>query len=84
VSIEIRQRSLPDSLRWLAGKLDSGPLTGDRLKSAAFAMHALADKILSERAHCGPGLCLGLTCCSYECSQGQCPSVPTEFRESTP
>lgn len=26
--------------------------------------------------HCRPGRCLGLTCCSYECSQGRCPSVP--------
>lgn len=34
--------------------------------------------------HCRPGRCMGLTCCSYECSQGRCPSIPAEFRESTP
>lgn len=25
--------------------------------------------------HCRPGRCLGLMCCSYECSRGRCPSV---------
>lgn len=34
--------------------------------------------------HCRPGRCMGLTCCSYECSQGRCPSIPAEFREPTP
>lgn len=34
--------------------------------------------------HCRPGRCLGLTCCSYECSQGRCPSIPEEFRKTTP
>lgn len=34
--------------------------------------------------HCRPGRCMALLCCSYECSQGRCPSVPAEFREPTP
>lgn len=34
--------------------------------------------------HCRPGRCMGLMCCSYECSQGRCPSIPAEFREPTP
>lgn len=34
--------------------------------------------------HCRPGRCLALTCCSYECSQGRCPSIPEEFRTATP
>ena len=34
--------------------------------------------------HCRPGRCLALMCCSYECSQGRCPSIPPEFREPTP
>lgn len=34
--------------------------------------------------HCRPGRCLGLTCCSYECSQGRCPSIPEESRKATP
>lgn len=34
--------------------------------------------------HCRPDRCLALTCCSYECSQGRCPSIPAEFREPTP
>lgn len=34
--------------------------------------------------HCRPGRCLALTCCSYECSQGRCPSIPEEFRTSSP
>jgi hypothetical protein len=34
--------------------------------------------------HCRPGRCLALTCCSYECSQGRCPSIPEEFRKTTP
>lgn len=34
--------------------------------------------------HCHPGCCLALTCCSHECSQGQCPSIPEEFRKPAP
>lgn len=34
--------------------------------------------------HCRPGRCLALTCCSYECSRGRCPSIPEEFRKATP
>jgi hypothetical protein len=34
--------------------------------------------------HCRPGRCLALTCCSYECSQGRCPSIPEEFRTPGP
>ncbi len=34
--------------------------------------------------HCRPGRCMALMCCSYECSQGRCPSIPAEFREPTP
>jgi hypothetical protein len=34
--------------------------------------------------HCRPGRCLALTCCSYECSQGRCPSIPAEHRKETP
>jgi hypothetical protein len=34
--------------------------------------------------HCRPGRCLALTCCSYECSQGRCPSIPTEHRKPAP
>lgn len=32
--------------------------------------------------HCRPGRCLGLTCCSYECSQGRCPSLPASSGET--
>lgn len=34
--------------------------------------------------HCRPGRCMALTCCSYECSQGRCPSIPAEHRKPTP
>lgn len=34
--------------------------------------------------HCRPGRCMALMCCSYECSQGRCPSIPAEFRETAP
>lgn len=34
--------------------------------------------------HCQPGRCLALTCCSYECSQGRCPSIPEQYRQTTP
>lgn len=34
--------------------------------------------------HCRPGRCLALTCCSYECSQGRCPSIPEQVRKTTP
>lgn len=30
---------------------------------------------LPRQGHCGPGRCMGLTCCSYECSRGRCPSA---------
>lgn len=43
---------------------------------------ALRQRAISE--HCRPGRCLGLTCCSYECSQGRCPSIPEQFRKPTP
>lgn len=35
--------------------------------------------------HCRPGRCMGLTCCSYECSQGRCPSaiIPTPEESTT-
>jgi hypothetical protein len=26
--------------------------------------------------HCRPGRCMGLMCCSYECSRGRCQSIP--------
>lgn len=38
----------------------------------------------ADGGHCRPGRCMGLMCCSYECSQGRCPSIPAEFREPTP
>jgi hypothetical protein len=34
--------------------------------------------------HCRPGRCLALACCSYECSQGRCPSLPAEHRKPNP
>lgn len=34
--------------------------------------------------HCRPGRCMALMCCSYECSQGRCLSIPAEHREPTP
>jgi hypothetical protein len=39
--------------------------------------------------HCRPGRCMALMCCSYECSQGRCPSaiaagiIPAEPRGDT-
>jgi hypothetical protein len=41
----IRRRSLPESLRWLADKLDSGTLSPAELAGVAVALRVLADTI---------------------------------------
>jgi hypothetical protein len=42
---EIRRRSIPDSLRWLADKLDSPALTEADRTGVAVTLHALADDL---------------------------------------
>lgn len=52
-------------------------------KGGVRCAHPVRDPLprpLSE--HCRPGRCLALTCCSYECSRGRCPSIPEEFRKT--
>ena len=41
----IRRRSLPDSLRYLADKLDSGTLTDAELLGVALALQSITDEI---------------------------------------
>lgn len=48
------------------------------------AQHLARQDLGVAAEHCRPGRCLALTCCSYECSQGRCPSLPEEFRKATP
>jgi hypothetical protein len=43
----IRRRSLPDSLRWLADKLDSGTLTDAETAGVALTLHSLAEEVVS-------------------------------------
>jgi hypothetical protein len=45
MSETIRRRSLPDSLRWLADKLDSGTLSEAERAGVALTLHTLADEI---------------------------------------
>lgn len=50
----IRRRSIPDSLRWLAGKLESGTLTEGEQAGVALTLRTLADEassLMDDHAH---------------------------------
>jgi hypothetical protein len=47
MSDTIRRRSLPDSLRYLADKLDSGTLSDAERLGVAVALQTIADEITS-------------------------------------
>ncbi|MFE7972993.1 hypothetical protein [Streptomyces shenzhenensis] len=55
MSETIRRRSLPDSLRWLADKLDSGALTQAEQAGVAAILHLLADEINAPQPACNCG-----------------------------
>jgi hypothetical protein len=50
----IRRRSLPDSLRWLADKLDSDTLSDAERLGVALALQTIADEITNV-GPAGPG-----------------------------
>jgi hypothetical protein len=61
-----------DALRGLglgAVKIITDSLTAD------MTLHLLERERAERDGHCRPGRRLGLTCCSYECSRGRCPSA---------
>ena len=49
----IRRRSLPDSLRWLADKLESDSVSEADRAGVAVTLHALADEIAPPFEACG-------------------------------
>lgn len=57
---------------------------GIRLDFIGSSLYGARDPLPPWSDHCRPGRCLARMCCSYECSQGRCQSIPTEFREPTP
>jgi hypothetical protein len=55
MSETIRRRSLPDSLRWLADKLDSGTLSEAEQAGVAVTLRMLADEINLPAPPCNCG-----------------------------
>lgn len=79
VDAEVAYRAAQDHVRRYLPGVDWGPDTDG---PGADLAHDPLPRPLS--GHCRPGRCLALTCCSYECSQGRCPSIPAERRKPTP
>lgn len=58
MSAGIRRRSLPDSLRWFADKLDTGALSEAERAGVAVILHMLADQVTGYQDHYRPSQCL--------------------------
>jgi hypothetical protein len=55
MSETLRRRGLPDSLRWLADQLDSGPLSAAEQAGVALTLRMLADEINPPTPQCNCG-----------------------------